>query len=203
MSGAGDAAAAASIVRGRPRGFADLRLPGDYAALSAALLRTGRWSPARTFGTTASATTTLPALAGRRATDGLRGTAPATPVGRSRRGSSGSWSADHLGPRQTYDAQSFDAAVLCGLAAVRADSTDPARIGAAIRAVASPPGQTFTFLQLPAALRALAAGRDIDYRGASGDVDLAVTNGPAAGRFTTWRFRGGRLGDRRAVDTVP
>ena len=193
---------AGKIVKGSPKGFVIFTFPGDFKTLSAALLRTGKWNPAKTFGTDGVRDKTLPKLVGKKGSEGMRGTVASTKGGPLDPQFNQLWNQNNLGTRQTYDAQSFDAAVLCALAAVRANSTDPSKIAAQVRNVASPPGQKFTFQQLPDALKAAAAGQDIDYQGAAGNIDLASTDDPTGGKFTTWVYKGGKLVDNPKVYTA-
>jgi hypothetical protein len=68
-----------------------------------------------------------------------------------------------------------------------------------LRRVTSPPGTKYTWQQLPEAIRALEAGKDIDYEGASGPLDmepLDVTKAgdPTAGFYDVYQFTNARLG---------
>lgn len=181
--------------------FALLGLASTYQKLSAALLRTGRWDPGQTYGPDALAARALPAAAGSEATDGLRGTAPGAPEG-----NPATEAFDRLydqagGPkRQAFDAQLFDAVVLCYLAAVDAGRAEGTAIAAAARRVSAPPGQKYTWEQLPQAIRSLEHGRDIDYDGASGPIDMNAAGDPTAGVYDLFRFRAGRL---EVYDQVP
>jgi len=105
------------------------------------------------------------------------------------------WDASNLGTRQTFDVQMFDAAVLCGLAAVAAGSSNPPDIAAKVREVSGPPGTQYPFDQLADALTALKNGEDIDYAGASGPIDLAENGDPGVGDYIIWQYKGGKLVD--------
>ena len=85
----------------------------------------------------------------------------------------------HVG-RGPYDAQNFDAVILCYLAAVAAGSTDGAEMSETLGDVSSPPGDDFTWEQLPDAVGKLEDGDDIDYVGASGAIDLDKAGDPTA-----------------------
>jgi hypothetical protein len=78
---------------------------------------------------------------------------------------------------RTFDAQNFDAVVLCYLAAVAAGSTDGRTMAEHVREITSPPGRRYTWQQLPEAVSALSGGRDIDYEGASGPIGLSPKPG--------------------------
>jgi hypothetical protein len=78
---------------------------------------------------------------------------------------------------RTFDAQNFDAVVLCYLAAVAAGSTDGRAMADHVREISAPPGHRYTWQQLPEAIRALSSGKDIDYEGASGPIGLSPKSG--------------------------
>ena len=107
--------------------------------------------------------------------------------------------------RQTFDAQEFDAVVLCYLSAVAAGSTKREAMAGKVRDVSAPPGRKFTWLQLDQAIKALEAGQDIDYEGASGPIDLNDDGDPTAGVYDVYEFKGGklRLGEQIAVPAGP
>ena len=95
--------------------------------------------------------------------------------------------------RETFDAQNFDAVMLCYLAAVAAGSTEGPKMAAEVRAVSGPPGKKYTWQQLPAAVNALRNGDDIDYEGASGSIDLDPAGDPTTGVYTVFRFQDGKV----------
>jgi hypothetical protein len=78
---------------------------------------------------------------------------------------------------QTFDAQNFDAVVLCYLAAVAAGSVDGREMADHVGTVSAPPGRRYTWRQLPDAIEALETGEDIDYQGASGATELSLKPG--------------------------
>jgi branched-chain amino acid transport system substrate-binding protein len=160
-------------------------------------VRTGKWDPSKTFVTDGLASSTLVGDAKNAPfVNGLRGTAPGTP-------SQGapSQAFDKLftsSPpndvgRQTFDAQNFDAVVLCYLAAVAAGSTDGQDMAGQLRAVTGPPGTKYTWEQLPAAVKALQNGDDIDYVGASGDINLDANGDPTVGVYDELSFNNGKI----------
>ena len=93
--------------------------------------------------------------------------------------------------RQTFDAQNFDAVVLCYLSAV-APARPTARrwrtrcARSAPRRARSTPGSSF-----PQAIRALRSGKDIDYEGASGPIDMDAAGDPTAGAYDLFQFKDG------------
>ena len=87
-----------------------------------------------------------------------------------------------------FDAQTFDAVILCYLAAVAAGSTDGTDMAAEVRDISGPPGEMFTFEQLPDAIEALQRGDDIDYEGAAGAIDMDEAGDATAGVYDTFEF---------------
>ena len=90
--------------------------------------------------------------------------------------------------RQSFDAQAFDAYILCYLGAVAAGSANGGKIADHLREVSGPPGEKFTWQQLPEAVEALQRGKDIDYEGASGPIDLSARGDPTAGTYDSYRI---------------
>jgi ABC-type branched-subunit amino acid transport system substrate-binding protein len=140
------------------------------------------------------------------ASDGLRGVAISAP----KRGDAAKefdkrFKARGETNRQTFDAQEFDAVVLCYLSAVAAGSTKGEAMAGEVRDVSAPPGRKFTWLQLDQAIKALEAGQDIDYEGASGPINMNGDGDPTAGVYDVYEFKGGklRLGEQIAVPAGP
>ncbi|MDP9228502.1 MAG: hypothetical protein M3M99_05545, partial [Actinomycetota bacterium] len=93
--------------------------------------------------------------------------------------------------RLAFDAQQFDAVILCYLAAVAAGSTDGQEMADALGDVTAPPGTEYSWEQLPEAIQALQDGEDIDYAGAAGSIDLNE-DGDATGEvYDLYVFKGG------------
>jgi branched-chain amino acid transport system substrate-binding protein len=86
----------------------------------------------------------------------------------------------------SFSANAFDAAMLIALAIQRAGTVaDRVAVRNALLEVANPPGKTYSPGQLGDALQALLQGQDIDYKGASGNVDLEPNGNVKAG-FIVW-----------------
>jgi branched-chain amino acid transport system substrate-binding protein len=83
--------------------------------------------------------------------------------------------------------------ILCYLAAVAAKSTSGQDMADHLQAVTGPPGKKYTWQQLPQAAKALADGKDIDYVGASGDINLDKNGDPTVGVYDELRFSGGKI----------
>lgn len=78
----------------------------------------------------------------------------------------------------SYGPQSYDAAIIIGLAAIAADSDNGEAIGGEIINVTREGTQCSTFEECAGLL---ADGEDIDYEGASGPTDMNDTGSPASG----------------------
>jgi branched-chain amino acid transport system substrate-binding protein len=189
---------AASIVAANPAAFVIVTFPATFEKLVPALVRTGKWDPKKTWGTDGTRSEDLPGKLGT-SIEGMRGTYPTDKGNPQSVPFDNLWKSKKLGKRQTYDAQMFDAAILCGLATVRAGSTKGTSIAKYIRAISGPPGTKYTFRQLTQALKAVAAGKDIDYQGASGPIDLAADGDPSAGNYIVWSYTGGKLVDGTTI----
>lgn len=198
--GASYNAEAREITSGNPAAIAIFSFPEPWLKLGPALIRTGNFDLKKTWGTDGLRSKDLPKNAGVATTEGMRGTAP-TDLGNQpiQPRFQKLWDDNNLGVRQTYDVQMFDAAVLCGLSAVAAGSSDPKEIAAKVREVSGPPGTAYAFDQLTDALKALKAGEDIDYAGASGAIDLAESGDPGVGDYIIWQYKGGKLVDGAVV----
>lgn len=189
------------IVEGNPDAFVIIDFPETYANVGPALVRTGDFDPSKAWVTDGLISGDLAGDAGAEAVDGLRGTAPGAPE---QGGASAAFDrvySEAPGPdRMTFDAQNFDAVILCYLAAVGAASTEGADMAAALRDITAPGGRQYTFEEIPAAIEALQNGEDIDYQGASGPVDLNEAGDPTAGVYDVFEFQ---QGEPEMIDQVP
>jgi ABC-type branched-subunit amino acid transport system substrate-binding protein len=192
---------ASQIVRGNPSAWVIIDFPETFSKVGPALVRTGRWDPAKSWVTDGLKSGSLPRDVGRQATEGLRGTAPGVPDDNTSATAFEELYTEAPGPsRQTFDAQNFDAVVLCYLSAVAAGSSDGTEMAAQIQAVSGPPGTKYTWEQLPQAVDDLQNGADIDYQGASGAIDLDQNGDPTAGVYDIFRYQGGEVEN---IDEVP
>jgi ABC-type branched-subunit amino acid transport system substrate-binding protein len=96
----------------------------------------------------------------------------------------------------SYGPQSYDAAMIIGLAAIAADSDNGEAIGAEIVNVTKEGTQCSTFEECAALLE---EGEDIDYEGASGPTDMNDTGSPASGTIGINEYTGNKY---EQVDTV-
>jgi branched-chain amino acid transport system substrate-binding protein len=185
---------AQQITSGNPDGWVIIDFPETYAKVGPALVRTGSWDPKKSFITDGLASSKLPGDVGRDATEGMRGTAPGSPdSGAAAEAFDKAYTAAGGPERQTFDAQNFDATILCYLTAVAAGSTDGKEMAAKLQEISGPGGDKFTFEQLPEAIKALQNGDDINYEGASGPLDLNEDGDPTSGVYDIYRYKGGKI----------
>ncbi|HYZ70692.1 MAG TPA: ABC transporter substrate-binding protein [Thermoleophilaceae bacterium] len=192
------------IVSGDPAAFVIVDFPDTYATISKQLLDTGRFRASRLFVPDGLAGEGLTDTVPERALRGARGTRPGT-----REEGEDAEAFDRLftrsderpRERQTFDAQNFDATMLCFLAAVAAGSSEGTAIQSRLRDVSGPPGRPVSYRDLDEAVRLLRRGEDIDYRGASGPIDFDAQGDPTVGTYEVFRYgRGGRFTIERQVE---
>ena len=192
------------ITSGNPDAIVIIDFPETFAKVGPALVRSGNYDPATTWGTDGLASSSLPKDVGEEATEGFRGTAPGTPdEDEATKAFDELYTSSDIAPdvdRQTFDAQNFDAVILCYLAAVAAGSTEGTDMGAEVQAISAPPGDPYTWEELPEAIEALQNGDDIDYQGASGALDIDENGDATAGVYDVYEYKGGAL---EITDEVP
>lgn len=192
--------AAAALISQAPDAIVIAETPEAAPRLLSALGATRGWDPAATF--LAGDFETSKGKSGEDLPDGLRALtsgAPPPPEAEAEFerlfASSDAAPADpgaRVAPPTPTDAQSFDAVVLCYLAAVAAGSTDGSDMASVLADVSGPGGIEMTWQDLPDAIDALQHGRDIDYQGASGPIDLDQHGSPTAGTLDLLEIQGGR-----------
>jgi branched-chain amino acid transport system substrate-binding protein len=193
---------AQEIVGGNPDATVIIDFPETYARVGPALVRAG-FDPTTTFATDGLASSSLPDDSGEEATEGMRGTAPGTP---DEDEATVAFDEAYTSAepkdvdRQTFDAQNFDAVVLCYLAAVGAGSTEGADMAAVVQDISAPGGTEYTWEELPEAIEALQNGDDIDYQGASGAIDMDEAGDATAGVYDIYTYKNGKI---EIVDEIP
>ena len=98
----------------------------------------------------------------------------------------------NLDPTAVFAAQSYDAAFLLALAIEKNGSADRAGLSAALRSVASAPGEVILPGEWKKAVAALAAGKDVNYEGASGSHEFDSA-GDVPGVIVEMAVRGGKF----------
>lgn len=186
---------AGQIVDGNPDGFVIIDFEDPYGQVGAALVRTGDFSAENLFTADGLAFGDgIPNTIPERALDGSSGSRPATPEDTPAADAFDAlWEEAGGAERNTFDAQTFDAAILCFLAAVAAGSNEGQAIQEQLQAVSGPGGEKFTFEQLPQAVEALRNGDDIDYEGISGPVDFDDNGDPTSATYEIFEYQDGKL----------
>ena len=179
------------ITSGNPDATVIIDFPETYNKVGPALVRSGNFDPTTTFVTDGLITDL--ADAGEEAANGLRGTAPGAPDDETQAQAFDeaykAFEPTNI-DRLTFDSQNFDAVMLCYLAAVAAGSTEGADLAPEIQTVSGPPGDPYTWEELPAAIEALQNGDDIDYQGAAGALDLDDAGDATSGVYDLYEFKG-------------
>ena len=180
---------AQQIVAGSPDAFVILDFPATYSKVGAALLRTGKFDATKLF-VGGGQPATIPPTVPKDSMEGARGTRPAVPLGAPLTNAFDAAYGQFPGnaQRQSLDVNEFDAAMTCILAAIAAKSNSGKAIASKLRAISGAPGDKFTFLQLPAAIKALTAGKDIDYEGVAGSIDWDAKGDPASATYDFYKY---------------
>ena len=182
---------AGRIAGGNPDGYVIVDFPETYARMGAALVRTGKFDASKLFVTDGLAGEELPSNIPGEALESARGTRPGTPEkGNAAKAFGKLYSDSDQKPkaRQTFDAQNFDATLLCVLGAVASGSNQGEAIQGELRDVSAPPGREVTFENLEEGIKALRQGQDIDYQGASGPVDFDGAGDPTAATYEVFQY---------------
>lgn len=184
-------AQASQLVSGGPAAVLVIDDLTGFSQLAPALGSSAGWSAGTAWGSDQLVSPGLAKLVGSHAVDGMRALAPGIPDGED---ASDAFvrAFQAANPRQVklepFAAQEFDATILCYLAAVAAGSTDGQEMADKLIDITAPGGEKFTWQQLPAAIEALQDGKDIDYVGASGPLDMDVHGNPTSGVFDVFRY---------------
>ncbi len=183
------------IVDGKPDAIVQASMfPPDWGKLGAALVRTGKFTTKELF-LGGGQPAIIPDYIPEAAMDGAHGLRPSLPIGtKTSQGFDALYKAAK-GPadRQIQDANNFDATTVCILAAIAAKSSDPRKIADKVQAVTGPPGKKYTYLQLADAIKDLRAGKDIDYEGVSGGIDLDSNGDSRAASFDWYQYQNRKL----------
>ncbi len=121
--------------------------------------------------------------------DGMKGSAPSSLDVAAGTAFEDAYTAEYGStPPLPFMREIYDAVYLVALAAEKAGSTDPTAIRDALRDVANAPGETVDpgTDGYKAALTLIADGKDINYEGAAGPVDLDANGDVLIGAIETW-----------------
>jgi ABC-type branched-subunit amino acid transport system substrate-binding protein len=189
---------AGRIVSGNPDAYVIIDFPDTYARMGAALVRTGDFDAETLFTADGLAADEVPKGIPNESIVGAKGTRPGTPETGEAVEQFNTIFEEAGGPaRGTFDAQNFDAVMMCMLGATAAGSADGPDIQEALRDVSGPPGDKFNFLSLADAIRALQEGQDIDFDGVTGPIDWDENGDPTAATYEVWTY-----GEDGALETM-
>jgi ABC-type branched-subunit amino acid transport system substrate-binding protein len=189
-------AQAAQLASGSPDAVLVIDDLNGFTLLAPALASSHGWDPASGWGSDQVVSPGLPDEVGSKVVDGMRALAPGAPKGEAPTSSfvqSFKAAAPHSVKLTPFAAQEFDATVLCYLAAVAAGSTEGQKMADKLIDLTAPGGEQFSSQQLPDAIKALEDGKDIDYTGASGPIDMDVHGNPTSGVFDVYQYTSGGL----------
>ena len=190
---ASDNSEADDIVQGNPDAYVILDFPANYAKIGSALLRTGRFNGRKLF-VAGGWPATIPSFIPAASLEGARGTVAGSLTGTKAAEAFHQLytSAPGTKDRQTLELNNFDGALICILAALAADSAKGSDIVQQIRRVASVPGRTYTYLNLAAAIKAVRAGKNINYEGVGGPVDFDAKGDLTAALYNVYTYKDGK-----------
>jgi branched-chain amino acid transport system substrate-binding protein len=182
---------AGQLVSGDPAGWVIIDFPDTFQKFAPSLVRTGQWDPKRTFMTEALRNGDVLKAIGS-PVDGLRGTAASSAGGPAGKAFAALWKAQVHGakPYTGFEGTAFDASMVAFLAAVKGCSASDARLKANLIPVSGPPGAKITFKTLTTGVKALLAGKDIDYEGAFSPVDFDRNGDIGSAVYEIWRNDG-------------
>ena len=126
--------------------------------------------------------------------EGSYGTIAGTPLTPARK-----WFFEQFAARKSgnidisHVSETFDAGLMIALAIEKADSEDPFAIRDALREIANPPGTVVGPQDIAKALELVRNGEDVNYVGASGELDFDQ-NGDVDGTVEIWRIKNGKIG---------
>ncbi|HSI79927.1 MAG TPA: ABC transporter substrate-binding protein [Solirubrobacterales bacterium] len=191
---------AGQIVEGGPDGYVIIDFEEPYIQVGSALARTGDFDPANLFTADGLAFDQIPDSIPADALDGASGTRPSVRSGPAADAFDELFTSAPGPGRQTFDAQNFDAVMLCALAAIAAGSNEGTAIQEQVQAVSAPPGDQYDWTQLTEAIEALLAGDDIDFEGVSGPINLDDNGDPTAATYEEWSYQNGKLSVKEETD---
>jgi branched-chain amino acid transport system substrate-binding protein len=191
---------AQKLASGSPAAWMIADFPPTFAKMGPALVRTGQWSPAKTFMIEAMDNNDSLNQIGAPATEGLRGTAGSSPQGPSATAFESLFKQTYPGAKFTgFEGTSFDSVVLACLAAVKAGSADPSKIKLQLRSVSGPSGGRYSWQQLPDAFKAASQGKDVAYQGAWGQIGWDQNGDPTSAVYVVWQHQAGQTTNLRTI----
>jgi branched-chain amino acid transport system substrate-binding protein len=185
---------ASQITTGSPDAVLIIDDLNGFSQLAPALSSNFSWDANTTWGGDQLVNPGLPNVVGTDAVNGMRALAAGAPRGEDATAAfvqAFEQAQPHNVKPAPFAAQEFDATVLCYLAAVAAGSTNGQQMADKLVDITAPGGDEFSWQQLPDAIKALEDGKDINYTGASGPIDMDVHGNPTAGVFDVYQYTPG------------
>jgi branched-chain amino acid transport system substrate-binding protein len=194
---------AGQAVANNPDVYIIIDYPDTYAKLGAALVRTGKFDPTKALVADALAFSTVPSNIPPQAIEGMRGTRGGTPTGTDAyKVFDALWQKAGGVEHFSLDANSFDSATLCFLAAAAAKSSSPAAVTDHVRAVTTKGASKFYLTTLADALKAVDSGQKIDYIGVAGAFEFADNDDPTVSLFDIFEYQKGKLVVLKQIDAA-
>jgi len=179
---------AQEMVQGDPDGWLFIDFCATFAKLALPLTRTGKWEPAKSFG---SDTLNDCQSRGQKNYPGMRATQANASSGASFPAFKALFeqSAKRDVNFAAFTAEAFDSVFVAFLAALEAKSSDPLQIGQHVVSVTNGPGADYTFQQLDQAIRAVLEGQKIHFHGATGPINFAPNGRVSATAYDIWQAK--------------
>lgn len=189
-------AEAAKIVANNPEAWVFADFPDTFGKVATALLQTGKYDPTRTYVSDALAVSPIPNTIPKAALEGAFAVSAGSPTTTPEVKEFNTLYKNAPGGPESYSLNSnqFDATILCGLAAVAAQSNDPTKlVGKIVGLTNDGSAQSYTFLKLADAMKALVSGQAIRYVGASGPIHFGPDGDTTSGLYDLATFKGDEL----------
>lgn len=194
---------AGQVVANNPDTIIIIDYPDTYAKLGAALVRTGKFDPTKALVADALAFSTVPSNIPPQAIEGMRGTRGGTPTGTDAyKIFDELWQKAGGVEHFSLDANSFDSATLCFLAAAAAKSSSPAAVTDHVKAVTTKGAPKFTLATLADALKSVNSGQKIDYIGVAGAFEFGDNDDPTVSLFDIFEYQKGKLVVLKQIDAA-
>jgi ABC-type branched-subunit amino acid transport system substrate-binding protein len=184
---------AQKLTSGNPDGWVIIDFPETFAKVGPALVRTGKWNPAKTFMNDVMSVPASLQQVGAQATTGLRGVAPTSQAASVKQTAAFAklFKAKGKGkPVTGYEATSFDSVMLSFLAALQGGSSNTTAIKANMRGISGPSGIPVTYLNLARAIKLILAGKHVAYQGVWGPIDYDKNGDVGSSLFKLWHYDG-------------
>jgi len=183
---------AAALVKTKRDAFVFVDYPDSFAKMAPALVRTKKWNASTTFMTEAFNDDSAIKTVGASLMNGIRGTSAKTNGTDTAGWKAAFKTAFPKNPGTFVDGSGFDAAVLACLAGISAGGTSARSLAKGLRNVGGVNGGTaYSWNQLTAAVKDVAAGKPITFNGVWGYTKFDKAGDPLGGAFEVWSVKDG------------